>query len=225
MTNDHCYCPSHAKSDDAFKCGAARGFSNKCDCHCHPTSASHDPQKELERLKAENLAMRVYGWQMYRAICYTSGVDLNFAADEWKKFAPASTSETPPTPAKEREVRICDCLNGRRGDNCLDYHPLISPKPQGVDFDSPCPKSRPKDKGGHNWNVGMGDPTNCRECGQWWNGKYPAQSPPDEWKKLAPSLDQTPTAYEGCCQRCGKNYVSLVLHETVCRQTPPEDQL
>lgn len=37
-----------------------------------------EARKALEKLEVE-------GDQMYRAIVYTSGVDLNYAADEWKR--------------------------------------------------------------------------------------------------------------------------------------------
>lgn len=57
---------------------------------------------------------------------------VEYAAYEIAKLAERHVYkpiETPHTPAKEWEVRTCDCLNGRRGENCLDYHPLISPNP------------------------------------------------------------------------------------------------
>jgi hypothetical protein len=42
---------------------------------------------KCESIEAESARLRAAGDQMYRAIVYTSGVSLNFAADEWKKVA------------------------------------------------------------------------------------------------------------------------------------------
>jgi hypothetical protein len=68
------------------------GICMECNFEIDRSFEKHTSIDCINKLKAENYALnkelsilKEAGNQMYRAIVFTSGVDLNYAADEWIK--------------------------------------------------------------------------------------------------------------------------------------------